>query len=59
MKLKRNKADLNSMLDREVPLGRLGTPDEIAKAVLYLASTNAAFVTGSIWTIDGGQTRSK
>ena len=58
-KLKRDKAALSSMLDQEVPLGRLGTPDEIAKAVFYLASTNAAFVTGSIWTIDGGQTRSK
>jgi NAD(P)-dependent dehydrogenase (short-subunit alcohol dehydrogenase family) len=36
------------------PLGRLGTPDEIAKAAVYLASDDAAFVTGSAWVIDGG-----
>jgi NAD(P)-dependent dehydrogenase (short-subunit alcohol dehydrogenase family) len=38
------------------PMGRLGEPDEIAEAVLYLASDAAAFVTGSILTIDGGLT---
>ena len=36
------------------PLGRLGTPEEIAKAAVYLASDDAAFVTGSAWVIDGG-----
>jgi 2-keto-3-deoxy-L-fuconate dehydrogenase len=38
------------------PLGRLGTPEEIADAVLYLASDAAAFVTGSVFVIDGGLT---
>jgi NAD(P)-dependent dehydrogenase (short-subunit alcohol dehydrogenase family) len=38
------------------PMGRLGTPDEIAQAVLYLASDAAAFVTGSALVIDGGLT---
>jgi NAD(P)-dependent dehydrogenase (short-subunit alcohol dehydrogenase family) len=38
------------------PLGRLGTPEEIAEAVLYLASDAAAFVTGSVFVIDGGLT---
>ena len=38
------------------PLGRLGTPDEIAEAVLYLASDDAAFVTGTAFVIDGGLT---
>lgn len=38
------------------PMGRLGTPDEIADAVAYLASDRAAFVTGSVLVIDGGLT---
>jgi 2-keto-3-deoxy-L-fuconate dehydrogenase len=38
------------------PIGRMGRPDEIAKAALYLASDEAAFVTGSALTIDGGWT---
>jgi 2-keto-3-deoxy-L-fuconate dehydrogenase len=38
------------------PMGRLGTTDEVAQAVLYLASDAAAFVTGSALVIDGGLT---
>jgi len=38
------------------PLGRLGTPEEIATAVLYVASDAAAFMTGSALVIDGGLT---
>jgi 2-keto-3-deoxy-L-fuconate dehydrogenase len=38
------------------PLGRLGTPEEIAAAVAYLASDEAAFVTGTALVIDGGLT---
>ena len=38
------------------PMGRLGTTDEIAEAVAYLASDAAAFVTGSVLVIDGGLT---
>ena len=36
------------------PVGRLGTPDDVAYAALYLASAQAAFVTGSGLTVDGG-----
>ncbi len=39
-----------------VPLGRIGKPDDIAAAILYLASEGAAFVTGQIVTVDGGKT---
>jgi len=38
------------------PVGRLGTPDDIAGLAVYLASDDAAFVTGSCFTIDGGLT---
>jgi NAD(P)-dependent dehydrogenase (short-subunit alcohol dehydrogenase family) len=38
------------------PLGRLGTPEEVAAAVGYLASDTAGFVTGSVFVIDGGLT---
>ena len=41
------------LIDRQ-PLGRLGTPDEIAAAALYLASPEAGFMTGSALVIDGG-----
>ena len=36
------------------PMGRLGTAEEIAAAALYLSSDGAAFITGSILTVDGG-----
>ncbi len=39
-----------------IPLGRIGTPEEIAYGVLYLASDEASFVTGSELIIDGGRT---
>jgi NAD(P)-dependent dehydrogenase (short-subunit alcohol dehydrogenase family) len=38
------------------PMGRLGTPEEVAKAAVYLASDDAAFVTGTAFVIDGGLT---
>jgi NAD(P)-dependent dehydrogenase (short-subunit alcohol dehydrogenase family) len=38
------------------PLGRIGTPDEMARAALYLASDDASFVTGHALLVDGGYT---
>ena len=39
-----------------IPLGRIGRPEEIAYGVLYLASDESSFVTGSELVIDGGRT---
>jgi NAD(P)-dependent dehydrogenase (short-subunit alcohol dehydrogenase family) len=40
----------------EVPLGRLATAEDVANAVLYLASDEAAFISGCALTVDGGVT---
>jgi NAD(P)-dependent dehydrogenase (short-subunit alcohol dehydrogenase family) len=41
-------------ISSNVPLGRLGTPDEIAKAVVFLASDDSSYVTGTELFVDGG-----
>lgn len=40
----------------DVPLGRMGTADEVAAIVVFLLTADAAFVTGAVWTADGGRT---
>jgi len=42
------------MIFNTVPLGRFGTPDEIAKAVVLLASDDASYITGTELFVDGG-----
>jgi 3-oxoacyl-[acyl-carrier protein] reductase len=48
------ETQLGKMLTN-IPLGRMATPDDIAKAVLFLASDDAAFITGEILDVNGGE----
>jgi 3-oxoacyl-[acyl-carrier protein] reductase len=56
-KIAENKQGVDDMLAREVPLRRLGTAQEIADVVSFLASPRAAFITGTVIVADGGQLR--
>jgi NAD(P)-dependent dehydrogenase (short-subunit alcohol dehydrogenase family) len=46
--------ELNAMLKACVPMGRMGRPEEIADAVLWLCSSAASYVTGQSISVDGG-----
>jgi NAD(P)-dependent dehydrogenase (short-subunit alcohol dehydrogenase family) len=48
--------DKKNALAKGVPLGRLGRPEEIAQAIVFLASSNASFLTGEIVHVNGGKT---
>ena len=52
-------ATIEEALVTSVPLGRRGTPEEAANVYAFLASDAASFVTGALWTVDGGLTQSK
>jgi NAD(P)-dependent dehydrogenase (short-subunit alcohol dehydrogenase family) len=48
------KEEAEAKLARQIPVGRIGTPDDVASAVLYLASDESRFVTGAELKVDGG-----
>lgn len=49
-----NKAEMFEKLSKTQPIGRMGTPHEIANLALYLCSDDASFITGTDFPIDGG-----
>jgi NAD(P)-dependent dehydrogenase (short-subunit alcohol dehydrogenase family) len=57
-KLTEDAAAVQSMLEGDVSLARMGTPRDVAELVAYLASPRTGFATGGVWTLDGGQIRS-
>ena len=46
--------EFRSLFLRHIPLGRMGLPEEIAAAVVYLASDESAYTTGQILSVSGG-----
>ncbi|MEX0690423.1 MAG: 3-oxoacyl-[acyl-carrier-protein] reductase [Gemmatimonadales bacterium] len=46
--------DQRAALAKQIPLGRLGAPEDIARAVLFLASDHAGYITGQVLVVDGG-----
>ena len=48
--------DILARLEQLHPVGRLGTPEDVANAILFLASDESRFVTGSELVVDGGYT---
>jgi NAD(P)-dependent dehydrogenase (short-subunit alcohol dehydrogenase family) len=48
------RANIRQYLTSQVPLGRMGQPDEIGKAAVFLASQDASFVAGAELFVDGG-----
>lgn len=58
---RRQQADpegIDAFVRRELPLGRFGTPEEVARVVAFLCSRAASLVNGACWAVDGGQSRS-
>ena len=53
---KQYNSEFKQAVEAMIPLGRLATPEDIARAVLFLASDNSAYMTGQTFIVDGGVT---
>jgi NAD(P)-dependent dehydrogenase (short-subunit alcohol dehydrogenase family) len=48
------EAEMFEKLSKTQPIGRMGTPDEVAAAAVFLCSDEASFITGVAYPVDGG-----
>lgn len=55
---KKNSKKFKEFVNRELPLGRLGTPEEVANVALFLCSEKASLVNGACVSVDGGESKS-
>jgi NAD(P)-dependent dehydrogenase (short-subunit alcohol dehydrogenase family) len=51
-----NPPDVLAGIEAQIPMGRLGTPEEVAALVAWLVSARNGYLTGQVLTIDGGYT---
>ena len=49
-------SEAKELMKSNIPLGRYGEPEDVAKLLLFLSSDDASFITGSVYTVDGGST---
>lgn len=56
--LTRSRPEMMKQMLAGIPMGRIGNPDELAAAVVFLASERASYITGAVLQVDGGFTRS-
>ena len=48
-------ADVLNQIVSQIPVGRLGKPEEIARVVKFLSDEDSSFITGSVFSVNGGQ----
>ncbi len=56
-RLEKNPQEITEFVEKEIPAGRFGTPEEIANVVAFLASEKASWVVGASINVDGGQSK--